>query len=76
MITTDFAKKSGPGTAMFSTPGRETITASVLWQLQDQDIPKELGGSKVPRKFQTNGKNKEKGKFNPQAYMDGDYLKK
>ena len=63
IIDTEQTKKSGPGTAMFSRTGKETIIENLLFQKTEESIPKELGGKQVKKTYQQLEKEKE---VNPQ----------
>ena len=79
IVDTEQTKKSGPGTAMFSRTGNETIINNILYQKKEQDIPKELGGKQVKKTYAQLEKEREKTskrKFQPDVYHDPEYLSK
>ena len=51
IVDTEQTKKSGPGTAMFSRTGKETIIENLLFQKTEDSIPKELGGKQVKKTY-------------------------
>ena len=78
IVDTQQTKNSGPGTAMFSRTGRDTIIANILYQQTEENIPKELGGKQVIKTFKQLEKEKEqkeKKKFQPEVYHDPEHLK-